>query len=311
VDIFSILQSVLGVFVLVAAGYYLCHRKILNREAGDVFAKLVTMVSIPGLLISTIYNQFSVSMLSEAALLFLVGFAAQVIIMLAAIPLARLLKIPSNRRGLFICLCAFGNYVFVGLPISSAIFGEAAAVASICFYISNIIIFWTVGLLAIAGDAGEQITWRIALKKMANPPLITFLVMTAAIILEIQLPKFILQTAGYLGGLTTPMSMLFTGIIIYDAGIKGMKLEKGVISVLIMRCVVAAAVAFVLSKALGLGSQDIKIMTLLSAMPVLSATCITAQAYGADAYYAVKNFFWTTVAGVIIIPLYAIILLSI
>ena len=50
-------------------------------------------------------------------------------------------RVPANRRGVFISMFAFSNSVFIGVPVSTALFGEEAVGFALLYYIANTSIF--------------------------------------------------------------------------------------------------------------------------------------------------------------------------
>ena len=56
------------------------------------------------------------------------------------------------------------------------------------------------------------------IKNFLSPPLMMFIFAMILILFDVKLPRFIMDTSRYIGNLTTPMSMLYMGIIfIYQA----------------------------------------------------------------------------------------------
>ena len=45
--------------------------------------------------------------------------------LLLSLALAALLRLPRERWGVFVAMAAFSNTLFIGLPVSSQLFGDA------------------------------------------------------------------------------------------------------------------------------------------------------------------------------------------
>ena len=45
--------------------------------------------------------------------------------LLIALPIGKALKLPGPRLGVFVVMFAFSNSIFIGVPVSRALFGEA------------------------------------------------------------------------------------------------------------------------------------------------------------------------------------------
>ena len=57
-------------------------------------------------------------------------------------------------------------------------------------------------------------------KRLLPAPLLGFIVSVVFLVINIPLPSFVSSTLGYIGGLTTPLSLVYIGIVLAKAGIK-------------------------------------------------------------------------------------------
>ena len=63
---------------------------------------------------------------------------------------------------------------------------------------------------------GATFNW----KKLFPPPLLGFIVALIFFFLSVPVPAFINSTLGYLGGIVTPLSLIYIGIVLHNAGLK-------------------------------------------------------------------------------------------
>jgi predicted permease len=192
---------------------------------------------------------------------------------------------------------------------------------AVYYYLANTTCFWTLGYLLIRRDAdcisGEKsrIGAGEVLKKLVTPPLITILVMFGVILSGLHLPQFVLTVCEYGGGLTTPLSLIFTGCMIWEAGVKSLKYERGIGAAMAGRFVVnpamclglcALAISLLSSGASQAQLSELTLMrnvlTTQIGLPAMTLTVIVSQRYGADALYATRGLIWTTIASLITIP---------
>jgi len=219
-------------------------------------------------------------------------------------------------------LFSFSNSMFIGFPVAQALFGSPGMPYAMYFFLVNTTFFWVLGYHAIRRDADvlRGGTTRIAvtdiLKKLATPPIITILVMFGVVMLQIPLPDFVLSAAGYMGSLTTPLSLIFMGCVIYEAGPGCLKMEKNIWHVMAGRFVLIPAVCFFICQLAimlfpaGGAAADLVLMrnvlTVQAGLPVMTQTVILSQLYGADVQFATKSFIWTTLVSVVTIPAYMV-----
>ena len=64
-----------------------------------------------------------------------------------------------------------------------------------------------------------------------------FLLGVALTLCGVTLPTSVQDAARYLGGLTTPLALIFIGISIFDIGLRGLRLERDLVVVLLGRLV--------------------------------------------------------------------------
>ena len=233
-------------------------------------------------------------------------------------------RVPKGRRGTFAVLFSLSNSVFIGFPVAQALFGSPGMPFAVFYYLGNTVVFWTFGYLAIRRDADVQsgresrVTAGEVVRKLLTPPVIATAMMIAVILADIALPSFFLKTAEYMGGMTTPLSLLFTGCMIYFIGFEGLKFDKSMIPVLFGRFVLIPALCFgacmiaiaiVPPQSAGYDLTMMRnVFTVQIGLPAMMQTTILAELYGADVQYATKNVVSTTLISLLTIPLYMVLL---
>lgn len=130
------------------------------------------------------------------------------------------------------------NTIFMGIPINLALFGEDSLPYVLIYYVANTMFFWTFGVYEISLDNKKlkaKNSIRKTLKNIFSPALLGFVFAILFTILNIKLPKAILDSSKYLGSLTTPVAMLFIGESLYYTNFKKLRFTREVIGVLLGR----------------------------------------------------------------------------
>ncbi len=317
-------EPVIIIFLLIGAGVLAAGLGWVSRDAAKVLSNVVVRFALPGNLVYSLSQYFTRQQLIEAWLPLLVVFIAVPLSFFLGRIFSVIFKIPRHRQGVFAVLFSFSNSVFIGFPVAQALFGDAGMPFAVFYYLANTVVFWTFGYLAIRRDADiiscchSRATVGELLKKLVSPPIIAVLLMFAVILLEIKLPPLVLKTAEYLGGMTTPLSLFFTGCMIHFIGFKGLRLKKDTAALLLGRFVLIPALCFVICMAAievftgVVQGVDLLLMrnvfTVQMGLPAMMQTTIVAELYGADVEYATKNVLFTTLFSLITIPLYMILL---
>lgn len=320
--------AVAVIFVLIGVGIFAAWRKWLPPEAARALPRVIVGFALPCNVVTSLYGSFAnmdgtaQTALAPLWLPIAISFGTLLASYFLAQGIARLLCIPDTRRGVFTVLFSFSNSVFIGFPVAQALFGDAGMTYAVYYYLANTTCFWTLGYLAIRRDAdrinGEasRIGVGEVLKKLVTPPLMTILAMFIVILTGLKLPQFVLTVCQYGGGLTTPLSLIFTGCMIFEAGLKSLKYERGLGAAMGGRFVINPAmclgVCALIIPLLGVGASQARIdelilmrnvLTVQIGLPVMTQSVIVSQRYGADALYATRGVVWTTLASLATIPL--------
>ncbi len=302
--VLSAVSIVLTIFLMIALGMALIQLGWLKDEHAEVISRLVVSVGLPALIIHNIFTQFTRDELISSAAGILMAAASLTVTGLVAVLAARAFKIPKTRRGVFACMMTFSNSVFIGVPVSLALFGEAGMPYALLYYIANTSMFWSWGYAQMRADSG--LTGKLDLKKLLPLPLTTFIVAIALLLMGLTLPGFILDAAKYVGSLVTPLSMIFTGIVLMRM-LRGGKIrwQKGYALVLMGRFLVAPGL-LLLTALLFPGAPALmrNVLLIQASMPVMSQTPIVARATGGDDEYAAGGVLITALGSLIAIPAY-------
>lgn len=295
------IMIVLSIFLLLVLGMVLTHWGWIDDNGAKLLARLTVSVGMPALVLNNVLTQFT----REALTASLNGILISYLSMLAAIGVGwvvcKLMKMPRARQGAFICAISFSNCVFIGLPVAVALFGEEATPYALIYYIANTSLFWSLGNYLLARDGGAK--GKLDVKKLLPAPLIAFLIGVVLVLLNLTLPSFVLSTCKYLGGLVTPLSLLYTGHVVMGMVKAGqVKWQKGYGSILLARFLVAPVLVWVCAKAISVGTDTLRILLVQSAMPVMASTAIAAGDRGADAAYVAGSIALSTFAFLATLP---------
>ncbi|NLG24740.1 MAG: AEC family transporter [Clostridiales bacterium] len=335
------ISIVLSIFIMIALGAWLARIGWLNEAGAALVSQLVVKVALPFMIVNSLFTSFDRATLWAA----LPTLAAPLISVAIGVWLGRLVGrltgIPENRRGAFASMFAFSNSVFIGVPVSLALFGDGALPYTLIYYIANTTLFWSVAVRLLARDGGQPapagkladvpryLAARLkgqagaadepqfaaarqalsAVRKALPLPLVTFFACAALILLGVRLPDFALTAARYVGGMVTPLSLFFIGALMMRMLSRGpVRWQKGFSWVLLGRFVVSPLVMLALSRVFPMSAALRDVLIIQASMPVMSSTSIVADSLGADAEYVAGATTLSTMVSLVAIPLYMMIL---
>lgn len=309
--IINALGSVFSIVIMISVGYVLTGKGWFDDKTSKVFSKLVCNLALPCLMISDLMNNFDKTKLSHLSKGLIVPFLSIGICYIISIVISKIIKVKKGRIGIFRSMFFVSNSIFIGLPVNLALFGGGSVPYVLLYYIANTSFFWTIGAFGICKDGQADCKdCRVSifsvetLKRIVSPPLMGFIVAIILILLDVNLPKFVLDTCKYFGNLTTPLSMLFIGITIYSVDLNEIKIDKDMIVVLLGRFLVSPLVTFAVAYYNPIPNLMKSVFIIQAAMPVMTNTAIVARSYGADHKYATVMTVVSTIMSLLFIPLY-------
>lgn len=301
------LQSVLSILTIIGVGYWLTHKGWFDESTGKLFTRLVVNVSLPALMVSNMMNTFDRNTLMSMIGGVVIPFASMLLCYGIAVITSHLLKIDKKRTGTFQTMFFISNTIFMGMPVNAALFGEQSTPYVLLYYIVNTTMLWTLGIYLIQRDGGKttgKLFSKGTMKSILTPPLMGFLAGVVLVMLGIQLPRFMMDTARYLGSVTTPLSLLFIGITFHSISFKEIRFSKDMAAILLGRFVVSPLMVMALASFLSVPWIMKAVFTIQAAMPIATQASIMSKAYDADYQYATIMVTVTTVASLIFIPIY-------
>jgi predicted permease len=220
--------------------------------------------------------------------------------------MSKFMKKPEGRKGVFTVGVYSSNTIFIGLPINIALFGEAAIPYVLLYFFANTTFFWTLGnyLISRDGDRGqEKVFSKSTLKRIVSPPLLAFALGVSLVMLGIRLPKFLMDTAGYIGAMTTPLAILFIGITLAGVKFRQIKIDRDVLMLLFGRFVVSPATIILITRFVELPPLMTRVFIVQASLPVVTSAVVLAAYYRTDSQYASVVVSLSTLLTLIVIPL--------
>lgn len=335
------LQSIIPIVLLISLGYFLKGRGMFNPTFSGNLSRFIMSVALPAGVFVSVLHHLHMSDLWDLRYGMLVVLLTYVIAYIVAFIMMKLLKVPKGRRGIFINMVVNDNCLFIGLPVQIALFGPEALPYFLLYYIGNTISVWLVGVFLIeldplpnqdtslgnslnngleneenqGGSEGNEANSvkakksKFDWKKLLPPPLLGFFAALIFLFFEIPLAPILHNTLNYLGDMVTPLSLIYIGIVLHDAGLKSMSLNKDSMGGIIGRFVISPIIMFCVIMGLQYGAgivlEPIAIITFVvqSAGPVIAVLPIVANEAKSDLPFATGLVMISTILFVVVIPI--------
>ena len=321
-----LLQAFGGVFSLllvVGVGYVLAALDWFSPESRRLLPRLVTNVALPPFLLCTILRSFGREDLAHMLQGALLPLVAMVLMYALAWVTGRAARVDRRHFGLFCACVSNPNTIFIGIPVNMALFGEAAVPYVLLYYFASAAFFWTVGNYAISRDerAGGSAARREEagavpaesrlagrLKNIVSAPMLGFLAGFLLALLEVEPPRVILDAARLVGGLTTPLALIFIGVTLQGMELRRLHLTRDMLLALAGRMVASPLLMWALLPFFGLPELAGRVFVMQASLPVLMQVAILSGYYGTDPEFGSLMVSLSTLACAVTIPVWMVLL---
>ncbi|RQD73243.1 MAG: AEC family transporter, partial [Halanaerobium sp. MSAO_Bac5] len=208
--IFSVLEQLFLMGVLISLGFYLNRSDKINQSAEKGIAELTIDIAFPALIFTNIIRDFDLNMLREYLIVPVAAIIITLLTIAVVILIGKKLSYSQKEREEFTFITAFSNNIFVGAPICLALFGSQGLILAILYDFGMQMILWTLGVSMLKDQAERENSNFLG--NMFSPPIIALLIGLAVVLLAIELPEVVLNTTNSIGVITVPLAMIFIGL---------------------------------------------------------------------------------------------------
>ena len=329
-DFMVVFSNLLGLFLLIGAGILAARLRILPKEASPYFSTLLLKITLPcTIFISLATKEYDPSFIKDSLLTLGIGLIAFPAMQLLGSAGARLLRVPEGKRGIWAYCCAYPNTGFMGFPICLALFGAEGLALAVIYNITFNIYVYSIGAMAIAGDgagdAGDAAgaasasgsaggqgapAGRPSLKKVLFTG-INFSVLLSLIFYfgRIPVPGPAVIPLTHLSNITTPLSMLITGIAIGQSRGAELFSDRDAWTASAARLLICPLLRFAVLSHLPIRNRMIvSVVSVIMGMPVPGVTTVLAETYHGNLSMAAKLSLLTNLLSMVTIPLICMLL---
>lgn len=299
------INKIIILFLLIVVGYIARKVKFIDSDIKGHISKLVLNVTLPLFIFGAMQFEFSKDVLKETGILVIISFVFYAVVTLISYLYVNGFKIKEAKRDVFQYVIIFSNVGYMGYPIMNEIAGKTGLFYAAIYNLSFNILTWTLGVYIMTRheNKDKKISIKERLMHVINPSLIAVIFGFTCFIFSIKLPVVLIDTFDSVGGVTTPLSMMFIGIILSEIRLKDIISDFSVFGVVAMRLLITPILVYFTLRFLGFEEMVLIIPTVLSAMPAAANTAIVASRYNNDYQLASKLIFITTLLSIVTIPL--------
>lgn len=305
-DVTVVFSRMIMLVLIMLVGYIATIKKVFNKYANANFAALITYVTVPALVISSVEGAGEFGTKADTLFVLLTATLMYFFSVILARFTPKLFRTDADTEGILQFLTVFTNNGFMGLPVVQAIFGTGALFYASLYGIPNNLLIYSYGIYLITkGSQKSKANWKaIAM----NPGNLASVFAVFIFLFDIKLPALVMDTATSIGNITSPLAMIIIGSSLADIKIldafKGMKIY----AFAIFRMVVVPLFLWWATKGFLTNPIMLGILVIIAAMPGPAMAVALSTQYGGNTAFATKYVFLSTMLSVITIPLLAYLL---
>jgi len=302
----TIFHQLVILLALLAVGWLLVKTGRLQDEKQLV--AIITNAALPALVIVVLQAPFSPGLLRDIGITAL-GF---VVIMLAGVGvgmLALAARRPLSEVGVWAVCITAPNSVFVGWPITYAIYGSRVMPLTAGIVVTFNLFVFVVGAWLVS--LGKERTHRPNIKAlMLQPTIIAVIVGVFLFLMPFRLPATALSLLDLLALMATPLSMIVIGCQLARCNLRETFLDAKVYIVVAARLVVTPLVAFLLLRMFVSDPIILGVLVIAACMPVGTSVAVIAAEQNSDAPFCSKAVLVSTVLCILSVPVLVPLLLG-
>jgi len=303
----QILDTIFKLCVAMAAGFGLNKAKVFTDETNASLSGLIIQVTCPALILYSVCKQTEVN--PEVVHLLGLGVALYAVLPLAAIGLTALIRPGQGKHGVYQMLLVFGNVTFMGFPVVQALYGEQAIFYMNIFNIPFTLLIFTYGIVLLR-EKGDSPQTMIRAKDILSPGFLSGLLSLVIYFAQIPVPALVVNALGFVGGVTTPLSMMVIGSMIAGFSFREVFQERKLFLLSGIKLLLFPALGFVVANMLLKNPMLSGVVIISLGMPSASLCAMVSRRYGntLQANTAAIGVFVTTLLSIVTIPLMMLLL---
>ena len=295
-----------AIALILILGFFLGKRKLISSETNRELTNLLLTVFMPASLFIAFPSEYD-----EASLnLFFSGFVGGALVMLMLIVLSKIIfnkfwfKGELRYESQFALI--FNNATFLGYPIVVNTFGPTGVIAYCGFIIAFNIALFSYGIWLFERKVSLKLIKSVA----TNPNILAVLLGMILFLSSFKLPSFITDAVGFVGGATTPLSIICIGFMLSRADFKALAKRWRLALVALIQLLVGPLATYFALTALNFPTEVITVCTLIQALPTATSLGLFATKYGGNNIEASELVTISTLLSVVTLPLMILLLLK-
>lgn len=299
-DLSSAVVAMVVLLVTAAVGVLVTRLGWLDKHVYTQLSKILLNVTLPCMIVASVAELDYASGSKLVVGSFVYGFALYFGLLALCWACNVALKVPDHQRGTYIFMGTLTNLAFIGIPVTTALFGPQAAFITAIFILSTNLIIYTLGVVICTRLDGVATT--VNLRMLISGPLVGAFIALFLFLAGITLPTVVVQPLDFIGGITAPLAMMLVGHIIANSDLRGVVGEWRIYVITLLRQIVVPLILWLLLRGVVPDQMMFGVFVVIFAMPIGTVVPMIAASYGLDDKLPAKGTVISTILSFATIP---------
>lgn len=296
-------------FALLMTGYLCRKTNIIDDGMNKSINSFIIYVAYPSLILGRIGSlEMAEGIFSNFMITLGIYTALFVVYGLYALGYVSLRKFPKEKRAVGEFAMISPNNGFMGFPIAFAFFGEIGLLYMIACNLALNLMFFSYGIHLMTRDEegytmGFKDVMKSLVKLILNPNIVAAVVGLIICGNNIIMPATVVTYLGLVGGVATPMAMIYIGSTLTGSNIFKIIKNKIIIEIVVNKLFIIPALTLLILFFLPMDPLIKIICVLSSAFPCATTVPIFADLYNNKKSVASESLFLSTIISLVSLPL--------
>lgn len=293
-----LMQQILIIFLEIGVGIAAAKCGIIRDEHSKFLSDLVMSVTLPCSLLASANVPGGTGtvplILLGAGLLFTLYLVCIVICQ----GLARAMHLSAGKKAVLVTAAVLPNSAFIGIPLSTAVLGEAVGTLyATCGIISYNVLFFVYMVRLFEPES------KFRFRSLLTPTNIATFAMVIMLLLGVQLPDPLQRFCSTVGGCTTPLALMIAGAMLARSRALELITKPFLYLVTFLRCILFPLAFILVLWLLPLDRTMCMGISILAACPASTLSAVLARQHDMESELASQIVAQSTVFILISVPL--------
>lgn len=264
-----LIEKILPLLILIAIGYLLRMRKVLDFEKSRSLLNIVFYATAPATLFLALSK---VSLNKEMFMLPISG----ALILLSFFIIGKIIfdwkNIPEGKKKIMLIGIMMANTAYLGLPLMGALYGTEGIGKVGMYDIGGAVIVYTLGYWIVASSKKDGVL-KNASKVLLVPGIWAVIIGLLVNMYSIQISEPVMNSINYLSAGTTPLVMIATGGLLHFR----IKEKKLTVMLALLKIFVGLILGFLIVNLFGFTGVTREVVLICAVLPCAMLTIIFAS----------------------------------